>query len=307
MRQHRHVCAVCLHRLGGIRLRDASGHQEARHPRRQLRDHGDHVLHGQRDQQLRSQLQHRHAAAHDLQIGVPHRQHDPGHHHPEEKVPPQQIFVHRFHLGRHLHLHRHVGKASECGQRGLGRARILHLHALACWHRHVDVCAAHVGADGNFPGDALQQVREAPQGGSFLQPFPASAGFPAPLHGHLRPLRPLQSERSGARSGSPTEYSDHVDLPAGQRHHAVRVHPRRLHPDHRVRLAHRHPGGDPEEVPQPHLLHPVLPEPLHGVALGRHGRGLRRHAALHRGVEERCRWRRWRRRRAGQEEGRVTT
>ncbi|XP_019737341.1 UDP-xylose and UDP-N-acetylglucosamine transporter isoform X1 [Hippocampus comes] len=77
----------------------------------------------------------------------------------------------------------------------------------------------------------------------------------------------------------------------------VRVHPRRVHPDHRVRLAHRHPGGDSEKVPQPHLLHRVLPKPLHGVALGRHGRGLRGHAALHRGVE---------RRHGGQEEGRVT-
>lgn len=34
----------------------------------ELCDHGDHVLHSQRDQQLRSQLQHRHAVTHDLQI-----------------------------------------------------------------------------------------------------------------------------------------------------------------------------------------------------------------------------------------------
>lgn len=33
-----------------------------------LCDHGDHVLHSQCDQQLRSQLQHRHAVTHDLQI-----------------------------------------------------------------------------------------------------------------------------------------------------------------------------------------------------------------------------------------------
>ncbi|CAG08684.1 unnamed protein product [Tetraodon nigroviridis] len=68
----------------------------------------------------------------------------------------------------------------------------------------------------------------------------------------------------------------------------IRVHPWRLHPDHRVHLPDGHAGGDPQEVPQPHLLHPVLPKPLHQLALGGHRRGLPGHAALHGGVEQRA-------------------
>lgn len=67
------------------------------------------------------------------------------------------------------------------------------------------------------------------------------------------------------------------------------MHPRCLHSHHRVRLAHRHSGGHAEEVPQPHLLHPLLPKPFHAVALAGHGRGVPGHAALHRGVEQRGR------------------
>lgn len=66
------------------------------------------------------------------------------------------------------------------------------------------------------------------------------------------------------------------------------MHPWRVHPDHRVRLADRHSGGDPEEVPEPHLLHPLLPKPLHVLALGGHGRGLPGHPAVHGGVEQRA-------------------
>lgn len=66
------------------------------------------------------------------------------------------------------------------------------------------------------------------------------------------------------------------------------MHPRRVRPDHRVHLADGHAGGDSAEVPQPHLLHPVLPKPLHRVALGGHLRGVPGHAALHRGVEQRA-------------------
>lgn len=68
----------------------------------------------------------------------------------------------------------------------------------------------------------------------------------------------------------------------------IRVHPRRVHPDHRVRLADGHSGGDSEKVPQPHLLHPVLPKPLHDLALGGHGRGLPGNSAVHGGVEQRA-------------------
>lgn len=81
------------------------------------------------------------------------------------------------------------------------------------------------------------------------------------------------------------------------------MHQRCLHPDHRVRLADRHSGGDPEEVPQPHHLHHVLPEPLHHVALGGHGGRLPRHAAVHRGVEQCVGGSAWTRRQG--QEGRV--
>lgn len=66
------------------------------------------------------------------------------------------------------------------------------------------------------------------------------------------------------------------------------MHPRRVRPDHGVHLPHGHPGGHSPQVPQPHLLHPLLPKPLHAVALGGHRRGLPGHAALHGGVEQRA-------------------
>lgn len=68
----------------------------------------------------------------------------------------------------------------------------------------------------------------------------------------------------------------------------IRVHPRRVHSDHRVRLPDRHSGGDSEEVSQPHFLHHLLPKPLHCLALGGHGRGLRGHSVVHGGVEQRA-------------------
>lgn len=67
----------------------------------------------------------------------------------------------------------------------------------------------------------------------------------------------------------------------------IRVHPRRVHPDHRVHLPDGHSGGDSQKVRQPHLLHPVLPKPLHDLALGGHRGGLPGHAALHGGVDQR--------------------
>ena len=54
-----------------------------------------------------------------------------------------------------------------------------------------------------------------------------------------------------------------------------------------MRVADRHPGGDPQEVPQPHRLRVVLPEPLHGLALGGHGGGLPGNTAVHGGVDQR--------------------
>lgn len=74
------------------------------------------------------------------------------------------------------------------------------------------------------------------------------------------------------------------------------MHPRRVHSDHRVHLADRHSGGDSEKVLQPHLLHPLLPKPLHYLALGGHGRGLPGHSAVHRGVEQRAGGPAWTRR-----------
>lgn len=66
----------------------------------------------------------------------------------------------------------------------------------------------------------------------------------------------------------------------------IRVYPQRVHSDHRVRVADGHPGGDPQEVPQPHHLCAVLPKPLHGLALGGHGGGLSGNAAVHGGVDQ---------------------
>ena len=80
------------------------------------------------------------------------------------------------------------------------------------------------------------------------------------------------------------------------------MHPWGFHPDHRVRLADRHSGGDTEEVPQPHLLHHVLPKPLHHLALGGHRRGLPGHAAVHGGVEQRAVGSAWTKRQ-GEEDG----
>uniref|UniRef100_G3NK78 Solute carrier family 35 member B4 n=1 Tax=Gasterosteus aculeatus aculeatus TaxID=481459 RepID=G3NK78_GASAC len=85
-----------------------------------------------------------------------------------------------------------------------------------------------------------------------------------------------------------THCADNVALPADQRHHTICVHSRGFHPHHGVRLVDRHSGGDAEKVPQPHLLHHVLPEPVHRVALGGHGGGVLGHPAVHRGVGQRA-------------------
>lgn len=82
----------------------------------------------------------------------------------------------------------------------------------------------------------------------------------------------------------------------------IRMHPLRLRPDHGVHLADSHSGGDSEKVHQPHLLHPLLPKPLHCLALGGHGRGLSGHDAVHRGVEQHAGGSAWTRRQ-GQESG----
>lgn len=83
----------------------------------------------------------------------------------------------------------------------------------------------------------------------------------------------------------------------------VRLHPWCLHPDHRVRLTDRHPGGDAKKVPQPHLLHHVLSKPLHYLALVGYSCGLPGHSVVHRGVEQRAGGSAWTRRQG--EEGRV--
>lgn len=70
-----------------------------------------------------------------------------------------------------------------------------------------------------------------------------------------------------------------------------------------MRLADGHSGGDPEKVLQPHLLHPLLPKPLHYLALGGHGGGLPGNFAVHGGVEQRAGGSAWTRRQA--EEGGV--
>ncbi|XP_063253209.1 nucleotide sugar transporter SLC35B4 isoform X1 [Prinia subflava] len=69
-------------------------------------------------------------------------------------------------------------------------------------------------------------------------------------------------------------------------HSQVRLHPRRLHPDHGVPVADGDAGGDAAQVRQPHLLHPLLPQPLHGLALAGHRLRLRGHPDVHRGVEQ---------------------
>lgn len=53
-----------------------------------------------------------------------------------------------------------------------------------------------------------------------------------------------------------------------------------------MHIADRHLSGDAQKVPQPHLLHPLLPKPLHCVALVRHVCGLCGNSDLHRGVEQ---------------------
>lgn len=66
----------------------------------------------------------------------------------------------------------------------------------------------------------------------------------------------------------------------------IRLHPGRLHPHHGVHLPHRHAGGDAAQVRQPHLLHPLLPQPLHGLALAGHRLRLRGDPHVHGGVEQ---------------------
>lgn len=85
----------------------------------------------------------------------------------------------------------------------------------------------------------------------------------------------------------------------------IRLYPRRVHSDHRVHLTDGHSGGDPEKVPQPHLLHPVLPKLLHHLALGGHGCSLCGHSAVHGGVEQRVGGSAWTRHQG--EEGGVKT
>lgn len=66
----------------------------------------------------------------------------------------------------------------------------------------------------------------------------------------------------------------------------IRLHSGRLHPHHGVHLPHCHTGGDAAQVRQPHLLHPLFPQPLHGLALAGHCLCLRGDSHVHRGVEQ---------------------
>ncbi|XP_032339265.1 UDP-xylose and UDP-N-acetylglucosamine transporter isoform X3 [Camelus ferus] len=78
----------------------------------------------------------------------------------------------------------------------------------------------------------------------------------------------------------------HVVLPPHECHHSVRVHPRCVHPHHRVRLPHRHARRDSPQVREPHFLHLVFPEPFHPVALAGHLVCLPWDPHVHRGVEQ---------------------
>lgn len=53
-----------------------------------------------------------------------------------------------------------------------------------------------------------------------------------------------------------------------------------------MRLPHRHSRRDSTQVCEPHLFHPVLPEPFHSVALAGHLVCLHWDPDVHRGVEQ---------------------
>ncbi|XP_074998636.1 nucleotide sugar transporter SLC35B4 isoform X2 [Calonectris borealis] len=144
----------------------------------------------------------------------------------------------------------------------------------------------HVCQDGDFPGDAVQAVWEALQRGPFLQSC-VTAPWLSPLcPKHLRPCSPLQPVRAVPGPSDRADPPNHVVLPPHERHHSIRLRPRRLHPHHGVHLPHRHAGGDAAQVRQPHLLHPLLSQPLHGLALAGHRLRLRGDCHVHGGVEQ---------------------
>lgn len=129
--------------------------------------------------------------------------------------------------------------------------------------------------------------------GNTITQYPVNPSFFIPQT--LPSVLQVESEESVVCVGGGVEGSERDGLetlaalyPALTPAVQIRVHPRRVHPDHRVHLADGHAGGDAPEVPQPHLLHPLLPQPLHRLALGGHRRGLPGHAALHGGVGQRA-------------------
>lgn len=66
----------------------------------------------------------------------------------------------------------------------------------------------------------------------------------------------------------------------------IRLHTWGLHLDHRVHLPDSHTGGDSAEVCQPHLLHPVLQELFHHLALDRNLFCLFGNSDVHRSMEQ---------------------
>merc|ERR1719239_873618 len=62
--------------------------------------------------------------------------------------------------------------------------------------------------------------------------------------------------------------------------HPVPLHLRRLCPHHGVRQLDGHPGGHPEKVPLPPLLHLVLLQSFHHPPLAGHGASLWRHPCV---------------------------
>merc|ERR550519_2954594 len=81
-------------------------------------------------------------------------------------------------------------------------------------------------------------------------------------------------------SPNATHGPKHASLPCWQHHHPISLHLRRLCPHHGVRQLDGHPGGHPEKVPLPSLLHLVLLQPLHLPPLGGHCARLWRHSCV---------------------------
>lgn len=92
--------------------------------------------------------------------------------------------------------------------------------------------------------------------------------------------------RALSSSGPRSDCAHHVVLPPHECRDSIRVHPGCVHPYNRVHLPHCHTGRDSAQVCEPHLFYPVLPEPVHSVALAGHLVCLYWDLNVHRGVEK---------------------